>query len=260
MKKTKYVLLIDGDMFAFRACSSCEREVNWGQIWTLHVDLEEAKARFSEILDTAVERALDALTDYVKDNISYDIKICFSSDSNFRKKILSTYKLNREGKRKPVAYHALVKWVKENADTVEVESLEADDCIGILATSPDLKGRSVVISGDKDMRCIPSYHYDFIRDEFEYITEELAYKNFLTQALIGDPTDGYSGCPKVGKVTADKLLTASCTWDTVVSAYAKAGLSEDVALEQARMARILLSDNWDSKGKKVILWTPTEQN
>ena len=51
-------LLLDGDMFAFRACASCEFEVNWGQIWTLHVDLEEAKARFSEIVNDAVEKAL----------------------------------------------------------------------------------------------------------------------------------------------------------------------------------------------------------
>lgn len=257
--KDKWLLLIDGDMFAFRACASCEREVNWGQLWTLHVDLEEAKARFTEILDNAVEHAMVHLTDCLKADVAYDIKICFSSRTNFRKKILSTYKLNREGKRKPVAYRALVEWIKTIADTVEVDNLEADDCIGILATSPEMKDKCVVISGDKDMRCIPSYHYDFIRDLFEHITDDVAYKNFLTQALIGDTTDGYSGCPKVGKVTAEKLLNASCTWETVVSAYAKAGLSEDVALEQARMARILLSDNWDSKRKKVILWKPTSQ-
>lgn len=253
----KWVLLIDGDMFAFRACASCEREVNWGQIWTLHVDLEEAKARFSEILNDTVEKALKRCTEHLKHDITYEILICFSSPNNFRKTINPAYKANRNGKRKPVAYHALVSWIKDKANTTEVDTLEADDVMGILATSESLKDKCIVISGDKDMKCIHGYHYDFIRDEFCYVTTEEAYKNFLIQTLMGDATDGYSGCPKIGKVTATKLLDKECSWDTVVSAYKKAGLSEDVALENARMARILLSEDWDIDEKKVKLWKPT---
>ena len=74
---------------------------------------------------------------------------------------------------------------------------------------------------------------------------------------MGDATDGYSGCPKIGKVTASRLLNKECSWATVVAAYEKAGLSEDVALENARMARILLYEDWDAKEKRVKLWTPT---
>lgn len=261
MKTNKtWTLLLDGDMFAFRACTSCEHEVNWGQLWTLHVDLEEAKAKFTEIVTTAIERAMERLTAHIKEDIDYSIVFAFSSKNNFRKKILSTYKQNRVGKRKPVAYSALVEWVKtlEGSISLEVDGLEADDCLGIYATKSKNFNQCVVISGDKDMKCIPSYHYDFIRDEFELISKESAYRNFLTQALIGDTTDGYSGCPKIGKVTAGKLLDKECSWQTVVEAYKKAGLSEEYALEQARMARILLADNWDSKKKEVILWKPTE--
>lgn len=250
-------LLLDGDMFAFRACASCEHEVNWGQIWTLHVDLEEAKARFSEIVNDAVEKALKRYSEHLKTDVTYEMMICFSSRNNFRKTINPAYKANRAGKRKPVAYNALVSWVKEEANTTEVDSLEADDIMGILATMECYKDKCIVISGDKDMKCIYGYHYDFVHDEFYYVTPEEAYRNFLTQTLTGDTTDGYSGCPKIGKVTAGRLLDKECSWATVVAAYEKAGLSEDVALENARMARILLSEDWDAKEKRVKLWTPT---
>ena len=52
-------------------------------------------------------------------------------------------------------------------------------------------------------------------------------------------------------------MDKECSWATVVAAYEKAGLSEDVAVENARMARILLSEDWDAKEKRVKLWTPT---
>ena len=252
-------LLIDGDMFAFRACSSCELEVNWGQIWTLHVDLEEAKARFVELLDNAIERALRSASEYIKFD-SYSVNFAFTGKNNFRKLLNPSYKANRIGKRKPVAYDALVSWIKGLAYCVEIDSLEADDLIGITATNPVFVDNCIIISGDKDMNCIYGYHYDYIRDTFTHVTPEEAYRNFLTQTLVGDTTDGYSGCPKVGKVTAERLLDKDCSWATVVTAYEKAGLSEDVAIEQARMARILLFDDWDAKHGEVILWKPTEQS
>lgn len=248
-------ILIDGDMFCFRACAACEQEIDWGNdIWTLHVNLNEAKAHFEETLETAIGDALVA-HGYTGD---FDVIFCFTSEHNFRKKILPTYKANRAGKRKPVGYKALVSWVKETYKAVEKNWLEADDCIGILATLPENVDNCIIISGDKDMKCIYGYHYDFLRKEFCYVNKDEAKFHFFMQTLMGDTTDGYSGCPKVGKVTAKKILDKDCSWDTVVSTYEKAGLSEDVALEQARVAKILLASDYDFKKKKVILWKPTE--
>ena len=248
-------ILIDADMFAFRSCSSCERDINWGNdIWTLHVDLNEAKAKFTDTVEDAIERALEKM----KFSGAFQTIFCFSDSNNFRKHILATYKANREGKRKPVGYYGLVEWIKENYKTKTMPSLEADDVMGIIATKDNTP--CIVISGDKDMKCIPCYHYDFIHDEFYEITEEDARYWFFMQTLMGDPTDGYSGCPKVGKVTAAKLLDANCSWETVVSAYKKAGLSEEVALQQAQVAKILLAPDYNFKKKEVILWQPISKS
>ena len=57
-------------------------------------------------------------------------------------------------------------------------------------------------------------------------------------------------------VTAKKLLDKNCSWDTVVSTYQSKGLSEAVALENARLARILRDGEYDTDTGKVKLWTP----
>ena len=81
----------------------------------------------------------------------------------------------------------------------------------------------------------------------------------LIQTLTGDATDGYSGCPTVGKVTAQKILndkkmTVGKMWELVVKAYAKQGLMEHDAFQQARVARILRHGDYNKKTGEVNLW------
>lgn len=247
-------LLIDGDMVAYRSCAGVEREVDWGNdIWTLHVDFNEAKEHFIDNSEYIIEKALDNM----KYNGAFEVVFCFSSPHNFRKKILPTYKMNRLGKRKPVAYRAMVDYIKKNYCCAELDGLEADDCMGIMATRDMKKETSLIISGDKDMLSVPCYHYDFLRDTFSHIDKKEAMYHFYMQTLMGDVTDGYSGCPRVGEKTAKKLLDKQgATWETVVKAYKKAGLSEEAALQQARVARILWASDYDFEKGRVVLWKP----
>ena len=81
----------------------------------------------------------------------------------------------------------------------------------------------------------------------------------MMQTLTGDSTDGYSGCPGCGPKTAEKILAPLVPddyWKAVVKAYSAAGLSEDEALVQARVARICWASDYDFKKKKVKLWNP----
>lgn len=250
-------MLIDGDMFAFRACASCETEIDWGNdIWTLHVDLNEAKEKFSDM----VEYALSSCMELMKYTGDFMPIFCFSDKENFRKAIMPTYKANRAGKRKPVGYKALVEWVTKEYTTKTMNTLEADDVMGIIATKPKSKDTYVIVSGDKDLKSVGGHYYDFIHDTYEFVSPEQADFNFLKQTLMGDRTDGYDGCPSIGKVTAEKILNEDCSWDAVVKTYEKKGLSEEVALENARVARILRYSDYDAKKKKVILWKPTVED
>ena len=256
----KRYILVDADMAVFRACSSCERDIDWGNdIWTLHVDLSEAKAYLIDHMNEWIERALEL------DGFTGDIEVvyCFSGDDNFRKKIMPTYKLNRVGKRKPVAYHALVKWVMDNCQSLKINSLEADDLLGMLATSKKMKGKSIIISADKDMNTIPTKIYNFLKDTLEDVTPKQAYYNHMYQTLCGDTADNYTGCPRVGDKTAKKILAegvGKTLWERVVNAFESRGLDKNEAILQARISHILLNGDYDMDRDKVKLWIPENSN
>jgi DNA polymerase-1 len=88
------------------------------------------------------------------------------------------------------------------------------------------------------------------------IAENEANYAHMMQTLCGDSTDGYSGCPGVGPKKAEAILANGHTWDLVLDAFRKAGLSEDEALVQARVARILRHHEFDQRTSEVKLWTP----
>lgn len=254
MSKESLLLLIDADMFAYQACAAVEQEIDWGNdIWTLHADLNDAKAKFVERLNYASERALNLL----QYSGEYRVIFCLSDKTNFRKMILPTYKANRVNKRKPVCYRGLIAYINENYAVCQKPGLEADDCIGVLATMQKHKGNAIIISGDKDMKCIPAHFYNYMQDEFKTIHEEEADYWHLYQTLVGDATDNYSGCPSIGAKTAEKILKEQgAAWETVKVQFEKKKLSEEDALIQARVARILRASDYNFKTKEVILWCP----
>ena len=80
---------------------------------------------------------------------------------------------------------------------------------------------------------------------------------------MGDTVDNYKGCPKVGAVTAEKILNEAKgedLWQTVVNKYLKAGMTEEDAILNARMARILRKDEYDLVTHKIKLWKEEENN
>lgn len=159
-------LLFDADMIVFRTCAAAEHEINWyGDLWTLHSDLAEVK----DAIDTMVVSITDKVLRHMEHEGAYNITMCFSSYPYFRSKVYPPYKLNRVAKRKPLAYHEAVEWVKKNYNVLSIPSLEADDLLGIYGTMPGTS--AVIISGDKDMRSIPCPFYNFIQDTFHKTTD-----------------------------------------------------------------------------------------
>lgn len=237
------MLLIDADIIAFKACASAETPINWGDgLWTLHCFEDEVAVRIEDQIHKLESEAP-----------VQDVVLALSDKNNFRKDITDTYKANRTNTRKPMLLPWARQYMIDNYNTVIFRNLEADDALGILGSAnPD----TIIWSEDKDLQTIPAKHW--IDGKVVEITEEEADRMFYYQTLIGDSTDNYKGCPKVGAVTANKLLDADCSWDSVVAAFAKQGLSEDVALEQARLARILRDGEYDTTTGEVKLWTPNQ--
>lgn len=201
--------------------------------------------------------------------------VALSDDERFRPKVMPSYKHNRKG-RKPIVYAPLRQHVHETMKTYQRPGLEGDDVLGILATHPTLvEGEKVIVAIDKDLKQIPGWHYNYGRREDSYIGEAEAEWFFFMQCLTGDSTDGYPGCPGIGPKTAEKILApfydvdpddADCSvlaadkaWQAVVKEYEKKGLGLEVALMNARVARILRHTDYDFKNKEVRLWQPNSE-
>ena len=76
--------------------------------------------------------------------------------------------------------------------------------------------------------------------------------------MAGDNTDGYSGVPGIGVKRATAIFKdKGYNWKTVVETFADKDLSEEVALMNARLARILTVEDYDFEKREPILWTPT---
>lgn len=245
---SRTTLLVDGDIILYKAATLCEIVTDWGDdFFTLHADLKLAK----EQVDSALNFLMSELN-------GIEMFISLSSPTNFRKDILPTYKYNRKRTRKPVIFPPLKDYIREVYNVVEYNGLEGDDVIGLLGTGlRKLKGEPVLVSTDKDMKTIPCNLYNPDKPDLgiRSISKKEADYNHLFQTLTGDSTDGYKGCPSIGPKSAERLL-ADPTWETVKHAYEINGLTEQDALVQARVARILRNGEFNTKKEEVILWEP----
>ena len=238
------MLLIDSDFLAYKAAQACEIGIDFGE------DVIIAQSQFSEVL-RVFHNELNKVTKAMMDD---DFILYFSSTENFRKKIYPDYKGHRM-KRKPLGYKRLVNYCRENHNFKLIEGLEADATIGIEATR-HADPSNIIISPDKDMRQIPSVLWN-LTDDVTEITEEEGDRWHLVQSLSGDPTDGYSGCPGIGVKRATELLDKNENqWEAVCKAYRDRGLSDDDALLNARLAKILRTENYDHDRNQPILWNP----
>ena len=265
----KRVLLIDADILVYTVASVEEVPTDWGDDWwTLHSDFASARLNF----DSRVTRLkIDLKADHV-------VMALTTTERNFRKDVLPTYKLNRKTVRKPLCWKPLREYCAETYETVERPNLEGDDVLGILATKigPISKVctassvEKIICSIDKDFGCIPCKYYNINKPELGIVEHSEAEADLfhMMQTLTGDTTDGYKGCDGIGQVKAGEILAPFRVpqrdkkahrvdmWRAVVDTFKKKGFGEEYALVQARVARILRSSDYNFKERKPILWTP----
>lgn len=257
-------------MLLYRSCAAVEKEVEVDSYVYLMSSLEDAVGVFSEML-VDLEKAAN----------TEDVVLCLSDRQNWRRNVMKDYKANRKATRKPVAYGYLLEYVKQKYETLLLPGLEADDIMGIFAS----REGCAIWTLDKDLKQVPGRH--LVDDAIVEIGEAEGDRFHLYQAIKGDITDGYAGCPGMGEMGTNEFLDAPYkwvlterelksgpnkgqtktewrkeptdnVWEGIVSLYERQGLTETDALVQARVARILRDGEYDFKNKKVKLWKPSQ--
>lgn len=273
---TKYPkhLLIDADSLLYKFASIHEKTFDFGVVSHTDTFLDEAKDDLDEFIARIIEETQ-----------TQTVQLYLTGKTNFRYDVLPTYKHNRKDTPKPLLLQDLREYMVENYNVQEANKIEADDaCVIMMYRHPE---RYILAHIDKDLDQGVGWHYNWNKEDLYYITQEEADSFFLQQILQGDSTDGYSGCPSVGKVGALQILAnpvlkvsyehvlksgkrkgevetrwkevpTDDIWASIVSHYEWKGLTEADAIVQAQVARMLRDDEWDRENQEVILWQPTK--
>jgi hypothetical protein len=189
----------------------------------------------------------------MEDMMVFDLARCdtfeayLTGSNNFRYTVAVTqpYKGNRV-QEKPEAFNMLWDYAVNSWGFVVTDGIEADDAVGILATSGQ---ECVIVHIDKDIDMIPGLHFNFIKKIWYDISPGDAIKKFYTQLLTGDRTDNIPGIVGIGPKKADKLLSDCTTEEELYSKCLETYEGNTTYLnEQAELLWIQQSSR--------IKWTP----
>lgn len=276
-------LLMDGDTLAFMVAAAVQNTKE---------DEQGFVQPFANIMEG--EAVLDnMILGLMRDLKGHFCNIYLSDpESNWRKELFPEYKANRKDAIRPLLLGRLKEYLRSKYSAESWPGLEADDCLGILATAASkYPGKKIVVGKDKDFNTFPCLvHTIGDRDGKEPVVREITpeYADWfhLVQTLAGDRVDGYPGCPGIGMERARRIMddpkilvpergvitrglrkgqetakwvaspAAGNIWAAVVSNYEKAGKTEKDALLTARLARILQAEDYNLETGAITLWTP----
>lgn len=253
--------LIDADLIVYTAAVVSQDNSTWtptGSSFDETMDVDVVTTDMKK----ATQLCNDVLEIIQECTGASELILCFTGSSNYRKDIYPNYKSNRKKVAKPLLLEPLKKSyiLDPLTNTLCIEGLEADDLIGLHSDMEDC----VICSYDKDMKTLKGHHFDWRTESFDEVDEDDANFNFWKQCLTGDSTDGYSGCPRIGPITAEKILgalplvgsTDQMAWNIIKDTYRSKGISEEDALVQCQLARILRPGEYNLLRDRVDLWDP----
>ena len=284
-------LLIDADIFIHQVATVCEVPIQWDEdLWTLHSSMADAQAEVERRLDQLrsllepdrLILALSSRTNWRK-GIMPEYK-------SHRKKVRKPLVW------KPLRDYLADKYDVREFDNLEGDDVLAmlatapnprkNDRIIV---SIDKDFRSVpgrVFNWNHAWEKFEAETIDSAEEAIVTVTTAAADRFHLLQTLAGDATDGYAGCPGVGMTTAERLLDTGLVlrstqkvlrsgprkgetveewvadepgtpWQVVESVFRSKGLGPEVALLNARVARLLRHGEYNTDSGEVKLWTPT---
>lgn len=246
------IALIDADSIVYKYASIYQDTVIWdesdkGVVASIETDLETALKE----MDGFIQGIMD-ITDTV-DNV-----LVLSPKRTFRYDVAENYKGNRRPAKVPLQMLSTLKDALFKRGAIQFDNVEADDvCVSRMYQEP---GKYVLCHIDKDLDQAVGEHYNYNTQEKYEVVQEAADYFFYEQILQGDSVDGIKGCPKIGKVKAQKILgkvSPEEYWNTIVETYEKAGMDMEYLIQQARLVYMLRDFNEDTQEFK--LWEPINE-
>lgn len=221
---------------------------------------ENNKYNSKDLENTIIGLIVGTLFEIQQHNVRYgNMAICLDSTNNWRNDILKTYKSKRKTNRdeSPIPFDELfpiINELKEYIDKytpwniVKVERAEADDCILVLANEYANNEDVLIVSSDKDMIQVQSYHDNIVQYspmKHEFITfenkAETMSRWIVEHTILGDAID------EIPKITDNTEFSDS------FKDYIKMTPKQFLSLNESVQREYI--DNFDvvdKKGKKDV--------
>ena len=212
--------LIDADIVAYRVACTLEDD-----------DAE----------DFVYARAEDLIDNILVNTEATEYRLFLSGKNNFRYTIYPEYKAHRP-KEKPFWLEKCRQYLIATFNAEVVDGQEADDALGIAQTED-----TIICSIDKDLLMIPGRHYNFVKDEFQEVTNNSGMRHFYMQCLTGDRSDNIKGIEQIGPKKAEKILTGCITEQELFNAVREAYSNDAEFLMNGRVLWIRRKENEDWK-------------
>jgi hypothetical protein len=174
--KSKLVPIVDADIIVYR-CGLANASQTEPLSYTLH----------------SVKQTLEGILSNFEP--SDRTRVLLQGQGNYRNQVATVleYKGNRDPSKRPQYFDEIRDYLAEYQCAEFVHGMETDDAIGIEQWSN--KDRSTcIVTIDKDLDCIPGWHYNYVNAELYYIDLATANQKFWRQVLTGDSTDNILGC------------------------------------------------------------------
>ena len=159
-----------------------------------------------------------------------DQMVAVKGKGNFRKDLYADYKANRNREYEPEHKAALNyghQYMVEKYNAVMADGMEADDLVCIWAHEAREMEENFLIAGiDKDLKQIPGHHYNFNKQEFDFVDDDTANYNLMLQCLTGDSGDNIPGLRGIGPKKAAGIIQGvpmDRRWNRVRAAWRKHG-------------------------------------
>ena len=214
--------LIDADIVAYRVACTLEDD-----------DAE----------DFVYARAEDLVDQILVNTEATEYRLFLTGKNNFRYSIYPEYKAHRPTE-KPFWLEKCRQYLIATFNAEVIDGQEADDALGIAQTKD-----TIICSIDKDLLMIPGRHYNFVKDEFQEVTNDSGMRHFYMQCLTGDRSDNIKGIEKIGPKKAEKILAGCVTEQELFNAVRDAYSNDEEFLMNGRVLWIRRKENEDWKDR-----------
>lgn len=195
----------------------------------------------------AVRKDIDAMMKRILETTGASDYECYISGSNnFRYAVDPDYKANRKGKTDPIYRQEANSYLVTTYGARVTDGIEADDALGIAATSDH---DTIICSLDKDLKQVPGNHYNWRKNEFDFVTPVDGLRSLYRSFLIGDTSDNIVGIRGLGPVKSAKYINDLESEEDMFATVQILYNDDQRLLKNGRLLYIHRQENDD--------WTPT---